>query len=51
LHLLFRRNDARADELRKEFNAGLRRLAKNGDLERLQQALYSGNADQWRPTP
>lgn len=51
LHLLFRRNDARADQLRKEFNAGLRRLAKNGDLERLQQALYSGNADQWRPTP
>ena len=51
LHLLFRKGDARADRLREVFNAGLRRLAENGELERLQQALYSGNADQWSVEP
>jgi len=51
LHLLFRKGDTRTDQLRKTFNAGLRRLAQNGELERLQQALYSGNADQWRAAP
>ncbi|WP_371136100.1 substrate-binding periplasmic protein [Pseudomonas sp.] len=51
LHLLFRKGDAKADQLRKVFNSGLRRLAQNGELERLQQALYSGNADQWRAAP
>jgi polar amino acid transport system substrate-binding protein len=51
LHLLFRKGDAKADQLRKVFNAGLRRLAQSGELERLQQALYSGNADQWRAAP
>lgn len=51
LHLLFRKNDARADQLREVFNAGLRRLAESGELERLQQALYSGNADQWSIAP
>ena len=51
LHLLFRKGDAQADQLRKVFNAGLRRLAESGELERLQQALYSGNADQWRAAP
>lgn len=51
LHLLFRKGDARADRLRKIFNTGLRRLAESGELERLQQALYSGNADQWRTAP
>ncbi len=51
LHLLFRKGDARADQLRKVFNTGLRRLAESGELQRLQQALYSGNADQWRAAP
>ncbi len=51
LHLLFRKNDTQANRLREVFNAGLRRLAKNGELERLQQALYSGQADQWRAAP
>ena len=51
LHLLFRKNDTQANRLREVFNAGLRRLAKNGELERLQQALYSGQTDQWRAAP
>lgn len=51
LHLLFRKGDARADRLREAFNAGLRRLAESGELKRLQQALYSGNADQWSIAP
>lgn len=51
LHLLFRKGDAKADQLREAFNAGLRRLAQSGELERLQQALYSGTADQWRVAP
>jgi polar amino acid transport system substrate-binding protein len=51
LHLLFRKGDPKADRLRKVFNSGLRRLAQSGELERLQQALYSGNADQWRAAP
>lgn len=51
LHLLFRKGDAQADQLRKVFNDGLRRLALSGELQRLQQALYSGNADQWRAAP
>ncbi|MGY8831547.1 MAG: substrate-binding periplasmic protein, partial [Pseudomonadales bacterium] len=51
LHLLFRKGDAKADQLREIFNTGLRRLAQSGELQRLQQALYSGNADQWRAAP
>lgn len=51
LHLLFRKGDARADRLREIFNAGLRRLAESGELGRLQQALSSGNADQWLIAP
>lgn len=51
LHLLFRKDDAQAERLREVFNAGLRRLAANGELERLQQALYSGDADQWQVAP
>lgn len=51
LHLLFRKDDARADQLREVFNAGLRRLAERGELKRLQQALNSGNADQWLIAP
>lgn len=51
LHLLFRKDNARATELRAVFNAGLQRLAADGELERLQQALYSGNPDQWLSAP
>lgn len=51
LHLLFRKDNARATQLRAAFNAGLQRLAADGELERLQQALYSGNADQWLVEP
>lgn len=51
LHLLFRKGDTKADQLRETFNAGLRRMAQSGELQRLQQALYSGNADQWRAAP
>lgn len=51
LHLLFGKNDARADRLREVFNAGLQRLAQSGELERLQQALYLGKADQWQIAP
>lgn len=50
LHLLFRKDDPRGAELRKAFNRSLRSFVKRDDLERLQQALYSGNADRWRPT-
>lgn len=50
LHLLFRKDDARGDELREAFNRSLRKFAERGDLMRLQQALYSGNADRWTPT-
>lgn len=49
LRLLFRKNDAESAELLQLFNAGLRRFAERGDLERLQQALNTGNADDWRP--
>ncbi len=48
--MLFRKDDARADELREAFNRSLRKFAERGDLARLQQALYAGNADQWAPT-
>lgn len=51
LHLLFRKNDVKADQLREVFNAGLRGFAKSGELERLQQALYTGNTDQWLTAP
>lgn len=51
LHLLFRKDDAQADRLRGIFNAGLRRFAASGELQRLQQALYSGNPDQWLTEP
>lgn len=51
LHLLFRKDDARASQLRELFNAGLRRYAENGELGRLQQALYSGSTDQWLVVP
>lgn len=49
LHLLFRRDDARGAELLAAFNLGLRRLAHSGELQRLQDALQSGNPDAWAP--
>lgn len=49
LRLLFRKDDAQAAELLRIFNAGLRRLAARGDLQRLQDALNSGDADSWQP--
>lgn len=51
LHLLFRKGDAQGDKLRALFNAGLQRLTASGELKRLQQALYSGNPDQWLIKP
>ena len=50
LRLLFRRDDARAAELLRRFNVQLQQFAERGDLERLQQALNSGDADAWRPS-
>ncbi len=50
LHVLFRKDDPRAAELRMAFNRSLRKFAERGDLARLQQALYGGSADQWAPT-
>lgn len=49
LHLLFRRDDARGAELLDVFNLGLRRLAQTDELQRLQDALQSGNPDAWAP--
>ena len=49
LRLLFRKDDARAAELLRRFNVQLLRFAERGDLERLQRALYSGDADAWQP--
>ncbi|WP_256583021.1 ABC transporter substrate-binding protein [Pseudomonas sp. HMWF032] len=51
LHVLFRKDDARAQRLLEVFNAGLRRLVANGELATLQRALNAGNADQWQFTP
>lgn len=41
LHLLFRKHEAQADQLRALFNAGLRQLTEKGELQRLQQHLNS----------
>lgn len=49
LHLLFRKGDVRAEELMGIFNQGLQRFAASGELEALQRALYSGDANSWRP--
>lgn len=49
LHLLFRKGDDRALELKAIFNQGLQRFVASGELESLQQALYAGNADNWMP--
>jgi polar amino acid transport system substrate-binding protein len=40
---------ARGEQLRQVFNAGLQVMRDNGDLQRLQDALDSGQADQWQP--
>jgi len=50
LRLLFRKDDAKAANLLRLFNAGLRTFAERGDLQRLQQALNTGNADDWMPS-
>ncbi|WP_394559504.1 substrate-binding periplasmic protein [Aquipseudomonas alcaligenes] len=51
LRLLFRRDDPASAQLLERFNTELARFAERGELKRLQEALYSGNADQWRPAP
>ena len=50
LHLLFRKSDPAAEEMRQRFDQALERFARRGDLARLQEALYSGNADNWQPS-
>jgi polar amino acid transport system substrate-binding protein len=49
LGLLLVKN-ARGEQLRQAFNAGLQLLRDNGDLQRLQQALESGDAASWQPS-
>ena len=49
LHLLFRKYDDRGRRLMALFNQGVQRLAASGELQALQQALYSGRADSWIP--
>ena len=50
LRLLFRKDDPQSVKLLRVFNARLRDFAQRGDLQRLQQALNSGNADDWKPS-
>lgn len=50
LRLLFRKDDPESVMLLRMFNAGLREFAKRGDLQRLQQALNTGDADDWKPS-
>ena len=50
LRLLFRKDDPEGIKLLRLFNARLRDFAERGDLQRLQQALNSGNADDWKPS-
>ncbi len=49
LHLLFRKDDDRGRRLMTLFNQGLQRLAESGELQALQQALYSGHAEGGMP--
>ncbi|WP_252274377.1 substrate-binding periplasmic protein [Pseudomonas subflava] len=49
LRLLFRRDDPAARQLLERFNTALADFARRGELKRLQEALYSGNADHWQP--
>lgn len=48
LGLLFAKDD-RGRELRNAFNAELAVMRKNGELQRMQNALESGAADSWKP--
>ncbi|PIA70334.1 amino acid ABC transporter substrate-binding protein [Ectopseudomonas toyotomiensis] len=50
LRLLFRKDDLESVKLLRVFNARLLDFAQRGDLQRLQQALNSGNADDWKPS-
>lgn len=50
LRLLFRKDDPEGIRLVRLFNARLRSFAERGDLQRLQQALNSGDADDWVPS-
>lgn len=49
LRMLFRKDDAHSADLLRRFNSGLREFSVRGDLLRLQQALNSGDADDWLP--
>lgn len=49
LRLLFRKDDPASQSLLRLFNEGLARFAARGELQGLQRALYSGEADGWRP--
>lgn len=49
LHLFFHKDSPRGLELLRLFNRGLERFAARGELEALQQALYTGAADNWMP--
>lgn len=51
LHVLFRKNDPRAETLLHVFNEGLQRLKRRGDISRLQKALNEGRVDQWQLQP
>lgn len=48
LRLLFRKGD---EQLLRRFNQALAHFAERGELQRLQKALYSGNADGWQVAP
>lgn len=48
LGLLFRK-DASGEQLRQAFDAALRSLQENGELQRLQEALERGEAAAWEP--
>ena len=48
LGLLFTKTP-RGEQLRQVFNAGLQLLRDSGELQRLQQALESGDAANWQP--
>ena len=50
LRMLISKDDPQSVKLLRVFNARLRDFARRGDLQRLQQALNSGNADDWKPS-
>jgi polar amino acid transport system substrate-binding protein len=51
LRLLFRKDDPEAEALLRSFNQELARFTQRGELRSLQEALYSGDADSWKPRP